>query len=150
MSTNNESESMSDALLATVAKQQASLITHSDEMIRTARGLKESYRFSRQLKTIFVATAVAMVLLIGLAVGLIVLAEQNHQNGTRTAEAVAAIKDCTEATGRCYQKQQQQGVLFMAQIISRNVEGFIVVSECSRTTTTDAALEKCVRHRLPQ
>ena len=77
------------------------------------------------------------------------LAAQNHQNGTRTSDAVAAIKDCTDPTGHCYQQGQRQTAQAVAQIIARDVEGFLVVTECSRVTTTDAELEKCVQRRLP-
>src|SRR4051794_17441499 len=93
MSTNDDSAPMHEVLLAAVAQQTSALVVQAEHLANAATELKGAYRFSRQLKVIFATAATAMMLLLGLGVGLIVLATQNHDTGTQTREAVARTRE---------------------------------------------------------
>lgn len=136
-----------DALLAALNQQTDRLATAATDAARAATAaateLRESYHFSRRLK-VTLALGLVMLLLQLVSGGvLIFFAAQNHS-------LAATINDCTSPQGECAQRGQQQTGVAIGQIVARSIAGFIVVSECSRHTTTDQELESCVQQRLPR
>jgi hypothetical protein len=138
-----ESLPLHDTLLAAAAQQLTVANTLLEKVDASARELKESYQLTRRLKMTIALGLVLMLLQVGQGIAVVVTV-------LRTSQVVSTIKDCTDPHGKCAQRGQTQTGQAIAQIISRDVEGFIVVTECARRYGTDGALESCVTRHLPQ
>lgn len=123
-----------DALIAGLAVQ-------ADKLAVAAADLRESYRFSRQLKVIL-AIGVAVIIGMGVMLGLLLnLAASNHENGT-------VIRDCITPTGKCYQRSQDATARAIAEIVAA-IDAhtdllFLTAVECSHHPLSDAAFATCL------
>jgi hypothetical protein len=85
-------------------------------------------------------TTVMLALLCASAVLLVVLLVEFF----RVSSVARQIDSCTNPRGACY----QDGRARTGSAVDLIVQGQIYVAECSRSTTTDAALEKCVMDKF--
>jgi len=126
-----------DAIIAGLAVQARNLASAAED-------LRQTYRFSRQLKVILAIGALVIVG-IGVMLGLLVsIANDNHDNGV-------VIRDCTTPTGRCYQRGQDATAkaiaVIVAEINAHTDLVFLATLECSRRPLSDAAFDACLRAR---
>lgn len=122
----------------------AGLAIQANQLTDAASQLRETYRFSRQLKVIFVIGFLMLA-------GLIVIALQNRANGATARTNTATIKDCTTPGGDCYQRGQQTTGAAVSQIVAQvNAHTNLVLIatlECSKPHTTNPELAACLRSK---
>lgn len=113
----------------------AGLAAHAVELEKTAKELRESYRFSRWLKS---TIAIGVVLI----AGLVVVALLNLSNG-------GAIRSCTTPGGACYQRGQHTTSTAVAQIVAEvnahTDRVFIASLQCSGHPMHSPAFTRCLR-----
>lgn len=134
---NPEPMELSTALIAGLALQ-------ANQLTAAAEHLRESFRFSRQLKVIIGGFAL-------LVVGLIAIASLTLSNSHTTKTATATIKDCTIPGGDCYQRATRTTQAAVEQIVAGvNAHTDLVVIatlECSRRPMSDRAFVACLRSK---
>lgn len=114
----------------------AGLAGAAGDLSESAKALYRASVLTKVQRAVLFASLVAILAACG---GLLVVALQNRSNGAR-------ISDCTEPTGKCAQRGQQQTADAIAQLVVYN-QG---AAYCAPRTTTQVTFRSCVADYVSQ
>lgn len=124
--------------IETLRKNLADLIAESQALRADVKTSEAARRRESWFNLVISAIGMVAIVLV------LVVAFQNRQITEQNNDLSQQIRSCTTPGGDCYKEGQARTSTAVGKIL----EAQLVIAECARSTTTDAALRACATKKL--